>query len=257
MASATGRLAHIWRHPVKSLGRQALHRVALTPEAALPLDRTWALAHAASVFDDAAPAWVACRNFLRVTHAHRLAQVEAGWDGARLTLTHPDAAPLTADPETPDGAAAIADWAAALAEGGMPGPYRLVRGPRAMTDSDFPSVAILSLDSLRALGRVMALDLDPRRFRGNLWVEGFEPWAENDWIGREITVGAARLRVVEATGRCVATEANPLTGRRDAPVMQALRAATGRTDFGVYAVVVQGGEVAVGDAVAVGDEAAA
>ncbi|MFN3614937.1 MAG: MOSC domain-containing protein, partial [Rubrimonas sp.] len=79
--------------------------------------------------------------------------------------------------------------------------------------------------------------------------------AENDWIGREITVGAARLKVVEATGRCVATEANPLTGRRDAPVMQALRAATGRTDFGVYAAVVQGGDVAVGDPVTAGGAA--
>jgi uncharacterized protein YcbX len=243
----TGRLAHIWRHPIKSLGREALDRVTLTPGEALPFDRRWALAHGNSAFDPAAPAWVECGNFLRVTHAHRLAQVESAWDGSRLTLTHPDAAPLTADPETPDGAQAIADWATALADGGRPGPYRLVRAPQAMTDSDFPSVALLGLASLRALGQIMALDLDPRRFRGNLWIDGLAPWEEFDWVGREIRIGGATLRVVEPIGRCAATEANPQTGRRDAPIVKALRAATGETNFGVYATVIAGGDVALGD----------
>ncbi|MFN3615600.1 MAG: MOSC N-terminal beta barrel domain-containing protein, partial [Rubrimonas sp.] len=130
MTAGAGRLARIWRHPVKSLGREALDRVALAPGAAMPFDRQWALAHAASAFDPDAPVWVPCGNFLRVTHAHRLAQVEAAWDGRLLTLTHPDAAPLAADPETPAGAAAIAAWAEPLAEGGRPGPYTLARAPR-------------------------------------------------------------------------------------------------------------------------------
>lgn len=245
----TAALAHIWRHPVKSLGHEALGRVGLTPGVALPGDRVWALAHATSAFDPKAPAWVAPRNFLRVTHAPRLAQIGAAWDGATLTLTHPDAAPLTADPETATGAAAIAVWAYALSEGGRPGPYRLVRAPQAMTDSDFPSVAVLSLASLRALSQRVGQTLDPRRFRGNLWVEGLAAWEEAGWAGREIAVGPARLRIREQTWRCVATEASPATGRRDAAVLDALRIATGDTAFGVYAEVIGAGEVAVGDVV--------
>ncbi len=243
-------LARLWRHPVKSLGHEALQRVALTAGAALPFDRTWALAHAASAFDFAAPAWAHCRNFLRVTHAPALAQVAAAWDGARLTLSGPGVAPLTADPETPEGAAAIAAWAGAFAEGGRPGPYRLARAPQAMTDSDFPSVAVLSLASLRALSQRVGVDLDPRRFRGNLWIEGAAPWEEAEWVGRTLAIGPARLRVREPIWRCVATEASPATGRRDAAVMETLRTATGDTAFGLYAEVVGGGEIAVGDAVA-------
>jgi uncharacterized protein YcbX len=242
-------LAALWRHPVKSLGCEALRRVALTPGAVLPFDRTWALAHAASDFDFAAPAWVHCRNFLRVTHAPGLAQVTAAWDGARLTLTGPGAAPLTADPDAPEGAAAIAAWAERFAEGSRPGPYRLARAPQAMTDSDFPSVAVLSLSTLRALSQRVGLDLDPRRVRGNLWIEGAAPWEEAAWVGRTLAVGPARLRVREPIWRCVATEANPATGRRDAAVLDALRAATGDTAFGLYVEVVEGGEIAVGDAV--------
>jgi uncharacterized protein YcbX len=246
----SGVLARIWRHPVKSLGREALDRTTLAAGEALPLDRRWALAHAASAFDAAAPGWVEPNSFLRVTHAHRLAQVEAAWDGARLTLTHPEAASLSVDPETPEGAQAIADWAASLADGGRPGPYRLVRAPQPMTDTDFASVSVLGLASLRALGEVMALDLDPRRFRGNLWIDGLAPWEEMGWVGRELRIGGAVLKVVEPIGRCAATEASPASGRRDAPVVRALRAATGETCFGVYATVIEGGAIALGDAAA-------
>lgn len=245
----TPSLAAIQRHPVKSLGHEALERAALAAGQALPMDRVWALAHAASAFDPAAPAWVPCKNFLRVTHARRLAQVSAAWDGARLTLSHPDGAPMTADPETADGADAITAWAAQWAEGGRPGPYRLVRAPQPMTDAPEPWVSIHSLASLRALGQRLGVDLDPRRFRGNLWLDGLAPWEEMDWEGREVSIGPVRLRVTETIGRCAATEANPVTGARDAAVLEALREATGDTRFGVYAAVLSDGEVAVGDPV--------
>ncbi|HEY2203062.1 MAG TPA: hypothetical protein VGH99_01110 [Pseudonocardia sp.] len=31
---------------------------------------------------------------------------------------------------------------------------------------------------------------------------GFPPWAENDWVGRELTVGGVRLHAVLPTPRC-------------------------------------------------------
>lgn len=247
----SARLAAIWRHPVKSLGCEALDRVDLTAGHALPMDRVWALAHGASAFDPAAPGWVPATNFLRVTHARRLAQVSAAWDGARLTLTHPDGPALTADPEAANGAAAIAGWAAQWAEGGRPGPYALVRAPQPMTDMPDPWVSIHALSSLRALEQRVGRPLDPRRFRGNLWLDGLAPWEELGWEGREIAVGPVRLRVTETIGRCAATEADPATGARDAPVLQALRAATGDTRFGVYAQVLSDGAVAPGDAATV------
>jgi uncharacterized protein YcbX len=244
-------LAAIWRHPVKSVGRETVAAATLVAGQALPGDRVWAIAHGRAELDPAAPAWAACRNFLRVALSHRLMQAEAAWDEAarRLTLTHPDAAPLTVDPDAADGAAALAAWAGAFADNGQTGPFAVVRAPAAMTDTDYPSVSIASLASLRALSQRMGREIDPRRFRGNLWIEGFGPWEENGWEGREIAVGDARLAVVERVVRCAATETSPLSGRRDAPTTAALRAATGAPEFGVYARVVAGGEVRVGDPV--------
>ena len=243
----TPRLAGLRRHPVKSVGVEAPEAVDLAPGRPMPLDRVWAVAHGASAYDADAPAWTPPNYFLRVTHSPRLAQVRAAWDGATLHLTHPDRPALAVDPDAEGDA--LADWAGALASDLQAGPYRLARAADAMTDVDRPWIAVGALASLRALSERVGRPLSPDRFRANLWLDGLAPWEEREWEGREITIGAARLRVTEIIVRCAATEADPETGRRDAPVVRALREAVGAPEFAVYAEVIEGGRVAAGDPV--------
>ena len=122
---------------------------------------------------------------------------------------------------------------------------------RAMTDQPAQWLSVLSDASLEDLSARMGRRLDRRRFRGNLWIEGAEPWAEFGWAGRELQLGTARLRVTEPIGRCSATMADPETGRRDADTLAALRKAFGHEDFGVFVEVLEGGEIAPGDALEV------
>ena len=243
----TPHLAAIWRHPVKSLGAEALPSAVLEPDRPLVHDRVWAIAHGASSWDADLQDWAAPNNFLRVTHVPELARVRAAYDATagRVTLTHPDRPAITLIPgEEP---AALTGWVAPLAAGRRPGPYRLAeaRG-KALTDVPEPWVSVLSLASLRALGQGLGTLLDPIRFRGNLWLDGLAPWEERDWVGREIAIGGAILRIEEPIGRCRATEANPATGRYDLPTVAALDEATGTTEFGLYARVIRGAGVAPG-----------
>jgi len=85
-----------------------------------------------------------------------------------------------------------------------------------------------------------------RRFRGNLWVDGWDAWSEFDLIGRRISVGNAVLDITERNTRCLATHASPDSGARDTDILGALSAQWGHRDFGVYARVVQGGDIATG-----------
>ena len=117
-----------------------------------------------------------------------------------------------------------------------------------MTDSDFPSVAILNRSSLRALSQKAGRDLAMERFRGNIWLDGLAPWEEFDLVGREITIGGARFAVRERITRCRATMSNPETGRIDVNTLDLLDAGWNHTDFGVYAEVTASGPVAIGDA---------
>lgn len=243
-------VARIWRHPVKSLGAERIARAELAPGRTLPWDRVWALAHEKTRFDFGAPAWSPCQSFLRGAIAPQFAAVSARVDAAsgRVAFCHPRLPELEIDPDGAEDQARFLDWVRPLCPDG-PGPLALVRVPgRGMTDTDFPSVSVKSMASLRALSQHMGVTLTPRRFRGNIWLDGLAPWEEFGWIGREIVIGAARLRVVERVGRCSLTKANPETGIRDADTLGALSAHYGHKDFGVYCQVVEGGGVAEGDA---------
>jgi uncharacterized protein YcbX len=118
------------------------------------------------------------------------------------------------------------------------------------TDSASGFVSLVNLASVEALAAAQGAPVDPLRFRGNLYVEGAEPWAEASWPGRRIRIGGATLDVLKMTDRCAATGVEPGTGRRDMDLVQTLRLNFGHIDCGVYARVESGGRVARGDAMA-------
>lgn len=240
------RLAHIFRHPIKAHGREALAKVDLTEGRCLPLDRHWAVAHEAAML---MPGWNPCMNFTRGAKVPALQAIRSVWDGATLTLTHPDLAPLTIDPDTQAGEGALLDWLRPLHSADRAAPAKLVKAGRGMTDTDFESVSILNLASNAALGAQLGADLGLDRWRANLWLDGMEPWAECDMIGRELTIGGARLRVVEPIGRCRATMVDCATGQIDHDTLAALERARGDTNFGIYATVIQSGPIQTGDVV--------
>jgi uncharacterized protein YcbX len=74
-----------------------------------------------------------------------------------------------------------------------------------------------------------------RRFRSNIHLElDAEPWAELDWIGRRLRVGAAELEIVEACERCAIPTRDPRTQDRW-PQLLRLLAAEHATLFGLIA----------------------
>lgn len=243
---AAGRLVRINRHPIKSHGREDLATVTLTSGECLPWDRHWAVAHDAAHLQDG---WNPCVNFARGSKAPALMAIAARLDEATATvhLSHPDREALTFRPDDAADLPRFLDWVTPLNPPDRAQPARIVTAGRGMTDSEFPSVSILSMSSLADLSAHMDKDLSPYRWRGNLWLEGFAPFAEFDWIGREITVGAATLRIEERITRCKATSADPQTGQIDADTLGGLQAAYGHQDFGVYATVIAGGAVALND----------
>lgn len=120
------------------------------------------------------------------------------------------------------------------------------------------AVSLVSQASLGALARVAAADeVDSRRFRMLVIVGGLdEPHEEDTWVGEELRVGAAVVRVRGHVGRCNITHRHPETGDADLQTLDLLRQYRGGLDtteplaFGVYGEVRQPGAVAVGDAIA-------
>lgn len=241
-------LAQIWRHPIKGIGAERLEHVGLHADRPLPWDRAWAVLEEGG---EATEGWRPCRNFLRGAKGPSLMAVTARVEGDSVVLSHPERPDLRITPGEDGAARALFDWLRPIYPADRRPPAALVRAPAmGMSDANFASVSVLNRASLRALSQKLGRDLDPRRFRGNLWLEGLAPWEEFDLVGKRLRIGPAELDVIERIGRCRATEANPETGRRDAATLAALEDGWGHTAFGVYAMVRRGGRVAVGDPVA-------
>jgi len=241
---------HIFRHPIKSIGRQAVDRVAITPGQALPWDRHWAVAHAKADLQDG---WNRCRNFLRAASSPALMAVTADLDvdTGRITLSHPSQDDLTFAPDDTAQHGGFLTWVNALVAENLPLGERVIALPgRGMTDTPFPSISLNNLASVQALSEKLDLPMTPERFRGNLWVDGLEPFEEHTWIGRTLTIGTATFEIVKPIDRCTATMANPVTGARDADPLQALRTHWGHIDFGVFLSATHPGEIALGDTAA-------
>lgn len=249
----TATLSLIRRHPIKSIGGERIAEVTLHASRPLPGDRLWALLHEggerhASV-DPAR--WLPKSCFLQGAKAAPLQAVSGGWGtpdpGREITLTHPDLPDLRFDPET-EGAR-LTDWVRPLWPENFPAPTRLVRAASAWADVSQPYVSILSRATLAVIEEETGLAIGTDRWRGNLWVDGWQPEQERGIIGRILTIGGVELRVAEPITRCPATSANTLTGRHDLDMPATLQKLFGHRDFGVYAQVVTGGTVRIGDEV--------
>ncbi|MBV1868271.1 MAG: MOSC domain-containing protein [Marinosulfonomonas sp.] len=246
----SGEVAHIWRHPIKSHGREKLDTIDLLQGQTMPWDRAWAVAHTKATVD--AGEWSPCANFSRVAHVPALQAITSKLDVAtnRITLTHPARPELTFDPD--NEAQIFLDWVTPLMPKKRPQSSRIIRVPsRGMTDTDFPSISLNNLASNRAVSNQMGTDISPQRWRGNIWLDGLGAWEEFDWIGKRISIGTAEFTVQERIERCKATEANPQTGTRDADTLDALMSGWGHMDFGVYGVVSKSGNISLGDKIRV------
>jgi uncharacterized protein YcbX len=148
-------------------------------------------------------------------------------------------------------------WAAALSEYAST-PLRLLYAEPSAVDR-VPEGGSVSLVSRGSLARLAAEadtpePLDGRRFRMLFEVDGLLPHEEDTWLGSDVAIGDAVIRVNGDIGRCVVTSHDPDTGVTTVDTLGALaryrrEGVVEPLPFGVYGSVVSPGRVAVGDAV--------
>jgi uncharacterized protein YcbX len=201
-----------------------------------------------------------------------IVQIRQEYDGHRLALHFPDG--TTAEGEIAlgeeirtdfygravDGRLVDGAWSDALSKWAAR-PLRLVQSaPGAAVDRGRGHVSLISRASLEELGRHGGHDgpVDGRRFRMLFELDGCAPHEEDIWIGRDIRIGTALVRLRGDVGRCAITTQNPDTGAPDFDTLRTIKQYRQETanekgkkhlPFGVYGEVVEPGRVAVGDMV--------
>ena len=84
------------------------------------------------------------------------------------------------------------------------------------------SISLINLATVRELARVLGKDVNPLRFRANVYFDGGAPWEELGWLDKPARLGGLDSRIVMHTLRCAATNVDPETGMRDLSIPQAL-----------------------------------
>jgi uncharacterized protein YcbX len=134
-------------------------------------------------------------------------------------------------------------------------PIRVVRCDQPAGTRAGNPTSLIGDGTLRRLARQLGVEaIDGRRFRMLIELEGAAEHEEDEWVGGDIAVGDAVLRVTMPDARCAITTQDPETGVRDLDTLRGIIAYRGlrdgkHADLGVLADVVAPGRVRLGDEV--------
>jgi uncharacterized protein YcbX len=218
----------------------------------LPADRRYAIENGPSGFDPVNPKWMSKAHFLMLMQDEWLAGLHTHFDDASnvLTISQSGAIAAQGDLETAEGRSAVERFFASNYGGEIKGPPKILSGGgHSFSDIARKVVSIVNLGSLAAIADIVGRPVHPLRFRANLYVSGWPARHEFELLGQTLAIGDARFRVVKRIVRCAAIDVDPETAARDLDLPDALMRHFGHAECGVYAEVIAGGVVNVGDAI--------
>lgn len=231
-----GRIAALWRYPVKSMAAEPLREIDVSWHG-LTGDRRWAFVRGDVPRSDFP--WLTIRERAEMWRYRPVFVDPARPDDSRVLVRTPDGDEYdVVDPQL----------AAELGDG-----VRAIKQKRGTFDA--MPLSLITTQSIAAIAAAAeAGELEPRRFRPNLLVDAPDaaPFAEDGLLGRVLRVGTMRMRVDRHDERCAVVNVEPSTLERDPTI---LRTIADRRDscLGVYGSIVEPGRVRLGDRVVVED----
>ncbi len=244
-------IAEIWRFPVKGLAGQPLDAAQLAPGQAIEGDRAFAIRHGDTVFDRVNPVHLSKTKFLALmTHAELAAlEVSFSGEGDVMTVSKDGELLFHGSLRDADDAHRLEVMMATYMGDRAKGAPRLEAAEGHMF-SDVPEkvLSVVNLASVKALSDHVGQDLDPLRFRANVYLEGLPAWAERDWErGQVFRAGEVTLKLMKPIVRCNATNVNLQTAEVDQNLPKVLQKEFGANLMGIYCTVESAGTIKQGD----------
>lgn len=244
-------ITNLYTYPVKGFSPHVLESAVLEVGATMPCDRIYAVENGPGRFDPADPKHLPKINFLMLMRNERVATLETTFscDDHVFTIMRDGRQVARGALSSPIGRQLIEQFLAGYFTDDLRGAPKIVAAENhSFSDVPVKCVHIVNLASVRELERRVGQPVHPLRFRGNIYVDGAPPWEEFRWVGEKLAIGGGPIvEVISRTERCEATSVDPETGERDLAIPALLARTYDHTDFGVYAKVVEGGKVSVGD----------
>ena len=111
------------------------------------------------------------------------------------------------------------------------------------------SVSLLNIQSINDFQKKIDKKIEPSIFRGNICIDGIEPWKEREWIDKIIKVNNVSFKVEKNIPRCVAINLKPQTDDNSFDLLQSLKKTYNHFEMGIYLTALDDGEINIGNTI--------
>ena len=250
--------------PVKSVSFQTIENCIIKKDIGIVSDRIFAFAkdldkEQAKLFekspDDRKGKW---NKVLTLKNSPALNKYNFIFKDEKLTLTLKDKEILTIDINQLEQRKALSNKISEL-ESSLKQPITL------MKNHEFPffdtsisnkvnfvnSVSLLNIQSINDFQKKIERNVESSIFRGNICIDGIEPWKEREWIGKIIKINNVSFKVEKNIPRCVAINLKPQTDDNSFNLLQSLKKNYNHFEMGIYLTVLNDGQINIGDSISI------
>ena len=246
--------------PVKSVSFQTIEKCKIKKNVGIIGDRVFAFAKdldldQAKLFekspDERKGKW---NKVLTLKNSPALNKYNFLFNDEKLTLTLKDKEILTIDTNHLGERQALSNKITEL-ESSLKQPIIL------MDNKDFPffdtsiskkvdfvnSVSLLNIQSIKDFQKKIDMKIETSVFRGNICIDGIEPWKECEWIGKIIKINGISFKAEKDIPRCVAINLKPQTNDNSFDLLQSLKKTYNHFNMGIYLTALDDGEINLDD----------
>ena len=248
--------------PVKSVSFQSIEKCKIKKNIGIIGDRIFAFAkdldtEQAKLFEKS-PAerkgkW---NKILTLKNSPALNKYNFVFEDEKLTLSLKDKEILSIDNNQSDERETLSNKISEL-ESSLKQPITL------MKNDDFPffdtsiskkvdfvnSISLLNIQSISDFEKKVDKKIETSIFRGNIYVDGVEPWREREWIGKIIKINNVSFKVEKNIPRCVAINLKPQSDDNSFNLLQLLKKTYNHFEMGIYLTPLDDGEINTGDTI--------
>ena len=109
------------------------------------------------------------------------------------------------------------------------------------------SVSLLNIQSVNDFQKKIDKKIETSIFRGNICIDGIEPWKEREWIGKILKINGVSFKVEKNIPRCVAINLKPKTDDNSFNLLQSLKKTYNHFEMGIYLTALDDGKLEVGN----------
>ena len=245
--------------PVKSVSFQTIENCKIKKDIGIVNDRIFAFAkdldkEQARLFekspDDRKGKW---NKVLTLKNSPVLNKYNFIFKDEKLTLTLKDKEILTIDINQLEQREALSNKISEL-ESSLKQPITL------MKNHEFPffdtsisnkvdfvnSVSLINIQSINDFREKIDRKVESSIFRGNICIDGIEPWKEREWIGKIIKINNVSFQVEKNIPRCAAINLKPQTDDNSFNLLQSLKKTYNHFEMGIYLTALDDGEINIG-----------